>query len=51
MPLFMRMIEESCNYSGVKTRLVELKFQGKDHAMLTNLPESLYLKVAVLNVL
>ena len=51
MPLFMRMIEESCNYSGVKTRLVELRFQGKDHAMMTNLTESLYLKVAVLNVL
>lgn len=51
MPLFMKMIEDSCNYSGIKTRLVELRFQGKDHAMLTSLSESLYLKVAVLNVI
>ena len=51
LPLFMKMIEESSNFSGVKTRLVELRFQGKDHAMLLSLPESLYLKVAILNVL
>ncbi len=51
LPLFMKMIEESSNFSGVKTRLVELRFQGKDHAMLLSLPESLYLKVAILNVI
>ena len=51
LPLFMKMIEESSNFSSVKTRLVELRFQGKDHAMLLSLPESLYLKVAILNVL
>ena len=50
LPLFIKMIEESSSFSGVKTRLVELRFQGKDHAMLLSLPESLYLKVAVLNV-
>ena len=49
--LFMKMIEEASNFSGVKTRLMELRFQGKDHAMLLALPESLYLKVAILNVL
>ena len=51
LPLFMKMIEEASNFSGVKTRLMELRFQGKDHAMLLALPESLYLKVAILNVL
>lgn len=51
LPLFTKMIEESTNYSGVKARLVELRFQGKDHANLLSLPEALYLKVAVLNVL
>ena len=51
LPLFMKMIEEASNYSGIKTRLTELRFQGKDHAMLLSLPESLYLKVAILNVL
>lgn len=51
LPLFMKMIEEASSYSGVKTRLMELRFQGKDHAMLLALPESLYLKVAILNVL
>ena len=50
LPLFMKMIEEASNYSGVKVRLSELRFQGKDHAMLLALPESLYLKVAILNV-
>ncbi len=51
LPLFMKMIEESSSFSGVKTRLMELRFQGKDHAMLLSLPESLYLKVAILNVI
>ena len=50
LPLFMKMIEEASSYSGVKVRLSELRFQGKDHAMLLALPESLYLKVAILNV-
>ena len=50
LPLFMKMIEEASNYSGVKTRLMELRFQGKDHGMLLALPEALYLKVAILNV-
>ena len=51
LPLFMKMIEEASSFSGIKTRLTELRFQGKDHAMLLSLPESLYLKVAILNVL
>ena len=51
LPLFTKMIEEASNFSGVKVRLSELRFQGKDHAMLLALPESLYLKVAILNVL
>lgn len=48
MPLFMRMIEESINRAKVKAKIVEMRFQAKDHASLANLPESLYLKVAVL---
>ncbi len=51
LPLFTKMIEEASNYSGVKTRLTELRFQGKDHATLLSLDEALYLKVAVLNII
>jgi len=51
MNLFMKMIEESVARSGRNCKLVELRMQGKDHAMLLNLQESLYLKVAVINVL
>ncbi len=51
MNLFMKMIEESVARSGLNCKLVELRMQGKDHAMLLNLQESLYLKVAVINLL
>lgn len=50
MPLFMRMIEESINRAKLKVKIVEMRYQAKDHASLANLPESLYLKVAVMKV-
>ena len=50
LPLFMKMIEESAVRSGRTCKLVELRFQGKDHATLLNYQESLYLKVAIINV-
>ena len=49
--LFIKMIEESVARSGKQCKLVELRMQGKDHATLMNLQESLYLKVAVICVL
>ncbi len=51
LALFTKMIEESVIRSKVKAKIVELRFQGKDHANLITLPESLYLKVAVLKVI
>lgn len=51
LPLFMKMIEEAVRNSKVKIKLVEIKFQGKDHASLINMNESLYLKVAYLKVM
>lgn len=51
LPLFMKMIEEAVRNSKVKVKLVEIKFQGKDHASLINMTESLYLKVAYLKVM
>lgn len=51
LPLFQRMIEESINRANVTAKMVELRFQGKDHATLINLQESLYLKVAILGLI
>ena len=47
----MKMIEEAVRNSKVKVKLVEIKLQGKDHASLINMTESLYLKVAYLKVM
>lgn len=49
--LFMKMIEEAVHHSKKMVKLVDLKFQGKDHASLLNMDEALYLKVAVLKVI
>lgn len=49
--LFMKMIEETSIYTKKRVKLVEMRFQGKDHATLLNYNEALYLKCAVLNVL
>ena len=50
LQLFMKMIEESVVRSKVTGRLVELRFQGRDHATLLNYQEALYLKVGIINV-
>ena len=50
LPLFLQMIKESVFESGVKAKLVELRTQGKDHAVSVGYDESLYLKVAVLKI-
>jgi len=49
--LFLDMIKESVFESGVQARMVEFRTQGKDHATLVGSDESLYLKVAVLNII
>lgn len=51
LPLFLQMIKESVFESGVRAKLVELRTQGKDHAVCIGYDESLYLKVAVIKVL
>lgn len=51
LPLFLQMIKESVFESGVRAKLVELRMQGKDHAVCIGYDESLYLKVAVIKVL
>lgn len=50
MPLFLQMIKESIIESGRDAKLVELRIQGKDHAVKVVYDESLYLKVAILRV-
>ena len=49
--MFLDMIDKSVFESGVTAKLVELRTQGKDHAVLIGSDQSLYLKVAVLKVL
>lgn len=51
LPLFLQMIKESVFESGVRAKLIELRTQGKDHAVCIGYDESLYLKVAVIKVL
>lgn len=51
LPLFLQMIKESVFESVVRAKLVELRTQGKDHAVCIGYDESLYLKVAVIKVL
>lgn len=51
LPLFTKMIEEAVRNSKTKAKLIEIRFQGKDHASLINMTESLYLKVAVIKVM
>lgn len=49
--LFTQMVKESVLESGVKAKLVELRMQGKDHAVTIGYDESLYLKVAVVKII
>ena len=48
---FIDMISESAAESGVKAKLVEMRYQSKDHAVLIGTDSALYLKVAILKVL
>ena len=48
--LFMDMLKRSVIESGVKARLVELRYQSKDHANLITSDEALYLKAAIIRV-
>ena len=50
LPLFNKLIDESVNHAKVKAKLVEMRYQARDHASLINLSESLYLKVAILSI-
>ena len=50
LPLFLQMIKESVFESGRRARLVEIRTQGKDHAVSVGYDESLYLKAAVLKI-
>jgi 23S rRNA (cytosine1962-C5)-methyltransferase len=49
--MFLDMIKESVLESKVHARLVEIRSQGKDHAILIGTDESLYLKVAVVQIM
>ena len=49
--LFLKMISEASERSGLNTQLVELRMQGKDHAALINSDEGLYLKVVVVRLI
>lgn len=51
LPLFSKLLDESVNHAKVKAKLVEMRYQARDHASLINLSESLYLKVAILNII
>ena len=51
LALFLKMINEAINHANKKAKLVDLRFQGKDHASLLNMDEALYLKVAVIQIM
>lgn len=48
--LFQRMIEEAVLKSKVNAKLIEMRYQARDHASLINMQESLYLKCAIIQV-
>lgn len=49
--LFMEMIKDSVSGARVNAKLVELRTQGKDHATLIGIDETMYLKVAVIKIM
>lgn len=49
--LFERVIEEASYDANRILRLVEFRYQAKDHPILTSYPESLYLKCGIYQVL
>lgn len=49
--LFLNMLKDSVIESGVQARMVEFRTQGKDHPTMVTSDESLYLKLAVLEII
>jgi len=47
---FRNMIVESAGRAGVQARLLELRSQGRDHPVLLSMPETEYLKFAIIEV-
>ena len=45
------MLKDSVIESGVQARMVEFRTQGKDHPTMVTSDESLYLKLAVLEII
>ncbi|MBO4535401.1 MAG: class I SAM-dependent rRNA methyltransferase, partial [Clostridia bacterium] len=50
-PLFVGMLTEAAKEAGVVVRLVELRYQARDHATMLGADEATYLKVAVLGLM
>ncbi len=48
LPLFLKMLKESCSRAGVQAVMTEIRMQGRDHPTLIADDEALYLKCAVL---
>jgi len=49
--LFLQMLRHAARKAGKTLRLVEFRSQAKDHPILLNMPETEYLKFAILQVL
>lgn len=50
-PLFVGMLNEAAKEAGVQARMIELRYQSRDHATLLGADEATYLKVAVLGLM
>lgn len=50
LPLFLNMLSDSVQQAGKRAKLLDIRMQGQDHAALLGEEESLYLKVAVLQL-
>lgn len=48
---FRKMLKESAAAAGKQVRLLELKFQGRDHPIMLSMTETEYLKFAILQIL
>ncbi len=50
LDLFMDVVNSALKDAGRSARLVAIRFQAKDHPMLFSMPETLYLKLLILEV-
>ena len=50
LDLFMGVVEEALRDVGRNARVVSIRFQAKDHPVIMQMPESLYLKLLILEV-